>query len=279
MESPLCELRFRVPPGYRLDSLQGRLGGVDMNMNKENKNSAAEQSYVIVAREYADVVHMENPAVIERILSASRTEKVAYVSALLTSGISRYALAGPKVAFTAMAVEALTDFGKEVSEWFKRGLFPEDFSRRSSGYQTWVELLKEIDSNPVDAERLKAMKAMFLAANLINATDGQSILAYQLFGIARKLTSGDLLVLRAARQVHGGPESAQVWLGKVANAMGHGLTALIELHERVLVDYGLLTQRFDQGFKVNLINGRLTDLGAAFCRNLDQYEAEKPRSE
>ena len=87
-----------------------------------------------------------------------------------------------------MAVEALTDFGKEVSDWIRTGKIPEDFSGRPSGYQTWVELLQEIDSNPVDADRLKAMKAMFLAANEIKATDGQSVLAYQLFQIAKSLT-------------------------------------------------------------------------------------------
>src|SRR5271157_2486664 len=155
----------------------------------------AEQSYVLVARDYADIAHLENPGVIERILSSSRAEKVAYVSALLTSGLSKYALAGPRVALAAMAVEALTDFGQEVSKWVKEGRIPEDFSGRPSGYQTWVELLQEIDSNPVDADRLKAMKAMFLAANQITASDGESILAYQLFQIARQLKSGQLMLL------------------------------------------------------------------------------------
>src|ERR1019366_5647801 len=100
--------------------------------NSDKPASPADHSYVLVARDYADIAHLENPSVIERILSASRTEKVAYVSALLTSGLSKYALTGPKVAFAAMAVEALTDFGKEVSEWIKEGRIPENFSGRPS---------------------------------------------------------------------------------------------------------------------------------------------------
>lgn len=59
-------------------------------------DKAEAPSYVLVARDYADIAHMENPGVIERILSSSRTERVAYVSALLTSGLSKYALAGRK---------------------------------------------------------------------------------------------------------------------------------------------------------------------------------------
>ena len=54
-------------------------------MADDDKLDSAESNYVIVARDYADIAHLENPSVIERILSGSRTEKVAYVSALLTS--------------------------------------------------------------------------------------------------------------------------------------------------------------------------------------------------
>jgi len=245
-----------------------------MDKNSSDKPSESSQSYVLAPRDYADVIHLENPSVIERILSGTRSEGLAYVTALLQSGVSRYVLAGPKVALTAMAIEAFTDLSREVSAWRKAGRIPEDFSARPSGYQTWADLLKEIDSNPVDAERLKAMKAMFLAANRIDTTDGHSILAYQLFGIAKSLSSGDLLLLRAARDVQGGPDTARNWLAKVANVLGHGLTALVEQHERVLVDKGLISPRFDQDLRVNLQNGRLTDLGLAFCRNIDQYQVE-----
>jgi hypothetical protein len=57
-----------------------------------------ESSYVLADRDFADVAHLENPSVIERILSGTRTEGLAYVRALLQSGISKYVLAGPKVA-------------------------------------------------------------------------------------------------------------------------------------------------------------------------------------
>jgi len=254
-------------------------GELRMGDESDKPTSSAESSFVLAERDYADIAHLENPSVIERILSRSRSEATSYIGGLLQSGVPRYVLAGPKVAWTAMAIEALTDFGREVSEWRKAGRIPEDFSGRAPGYQSWVELLVEIDSNPVDTDRLKAMKAMFLAANQINATDGQSILAYQLFGIAKKLSSGDLLVLNETRQVHGGPDTARNWLAKVSNTLGHGLTALVELHERVLIDNGLIHPRIDQNMRVNLENGRLTDLGLAFCRNIDQYQRESGPSE
>jgi hypothetical protein len=93
-------------------------------------------SYVLAARDYADIAHLENPSVVERVLSRSRTELTAYVGNLLQSGVPRYVLAGPKVAFTAMAFEALSDLWREVSSWRKAGRFPEDFAGRESGRQT-----------------------------------------------------------------------------------------------------------------------------------------------
>jgi hypothetical protein len=254
---------------------------------KEDAKSAG-PSYVLVARDYADIAHLENPSVIERILSSSRTEKVAYVSSLLTSGLAKYALAGPKVAVAALAVEALTDFGREVSEWVRTGRLPEDFSGRPSGYQTWVELLQEIDSNAVDAARLKAMKAMFLAANEINATDAQSVVAYQLFQIAKKLSSGELLLLRAVydssknNEFSGaaGNVTLEGWAQAMSGHLGHGLFTLVIRDSIALEENGLINGRVAIGAAphqqnqnwVNPINSRITNLGVRFCENIRNYE-------
>jgi hypothetical protein len=241
-----------------------------------------ESSYVLAARDYADIAHLANPSVIERILSGTRSEGLAYVGALLQSGVSRYVLAGPKVAITAMAIEALADLSREILAWRKAGTIPDDFSGRPSGYQTWVDLLKEIDSNPVDAERLKAMKAMFLAANKVEETDVQSILAYHLFQIAKKLTSGELLLLEAVYQIHkAGPwphnnALARDWRAMLAEKSGHGLSALVQHHEHALTGYGLITP-FVMSGSLELIrkdNSRLSDLGISFCENIQSYKLE-----
>lgn len=246
-----------------------------------DKPLASESSYVLAARDYADVAHLENAGVIERVLSRSRSEATAYVTALLQSGITRYALAVPHVALTAMAIEALTDLGKEISVWRKAGTIPDDFSGRPSGYQTWVDLLREIDSDPVDVNRLKAMKAMFLAANNISATDGESILAYQLFQIAKNLNSGPLLLLKVTYSSYlaylkgprtGGSSNTQQWRAMMANSLGHELSALVARDERKLVEYGLIAPwtRTDE-LQVPLMDARMTDLGIRFCKNLENY--------
>jgi hypothetical protein len=243
-----------------------------------NKPAAPESSYVLAARDYADIAHLENPSVIERVFSRSRTEAIAYVGELLQSGVPKYILAGPKVAFTAMAVKALGDLWAEVSAWKKDGTFREDFAGRDSGRQTFVELLVEIDSNPIDADRLKAMKAMFLAANRVDATEKESILAYQLFQIAKAMKSGQLLLLKVCYESfrtgnfqRDQPVAGPTWSAKIANNVGHCLVALVEQDEKVLVDCGLISPRA-YGAQVREVNGRLTDLGIKFCQNIELYQ-------
>jgi hypothetical protein len=264
-----------------------------MGNDSDKPESAPEQSCVLAARDYADITHLENPSVIERVLSGTRAEAAAYVSNLLQSGVSRYVLAGPRVAFTAMVIEALTDLSREILAWKRAGTIPDDFSGRPSGYQTWVDLLKEIDSNPVDAERLKALKAMFLAANRINATDGESILAYQLFQIGKRLSSGELLLLKAVYEAYqaddigrGPGRTLREWANSTSRRLGYQNVSLVLRHERVLVEEELLYPRpkvlgrdvFPPRSAQDLdeavfegSTGRITDLGIAFCRNVENY--------
>ncbi len=256
-----------------------------MDDTSDKRVDRPDPSYVLADRDYADVAHLENPRVIERIWSRSRSEATAYIGKLLQSGVPRYVLAGPKVAWTAMAIEALSDLWSEVSAWKKAGRIPNDFSGRASGYQSWVELLQEIDSNPVDADRLKAMKAMLLAANDINSTDAESILAYQLFQIAKRLVSGELLLLRAIYRSYesGGWKrdyqsgNASNWRVMIADKAGHGLSALVERNERALVEQGLITPIVMSGnlAQIREDNARLSDLGIRFCANIKSYEAER----
>jgi len=133
------------------------------------------------------------------------------------------------------------------------------------------------------------MKAMFLAANQINATDGQSILAYQLFQIARTLTSGELLLLKAVfeayrNSVFGVPTQRVTldgWAQTMASRLGHGLSALVIRDSVALEQNGLLSARLVGGSVphqtndnwVAPVNARITDLGMKFCENIRSYEA------
>ena len=137
------------------------------------------------------------------------------------------------------------------------------------------------------ADRLKAMKAMFLAANELNTTDQASVLAYQLFQIAKSLNSSQLLLLRGVRAWHldyirgprtGGSMPTIQWREAMAQRLGHKLSALVIRDEHKLVEYGLIAPSGDaHEINVPLMDARMTDLGIKFCQNLEAYQ-ETPKT-
>jgi hypothetical protein len=123
---------------------------------------------------------------------------------------------------------------------------------------------------------------MFYSVNKINVTDGEKIANYQLFQIAKKLTSGQLLLLKVAheRATEDGfrqlPNvSANGWLEAISRRLGHQIRGLVEQDERVLIHNGLLTGRYlpdESG--VNDASGRLTSVAFKFCENLKTYRTD-----
>jgi len=163
-------------------------------------------------------------------------------------------------------------FHAEIKYLKEKGNLADDFEEQPNGFQSWTELLDVIDKETPDQERLDAIKAMFLAVNQVNATDGKRILGYQLFQIAKRLRSNDLLVLKHAYQLStepGGHENARDWGVRLAQSLGHNLIDLIEHAEVTLVNNKLLCARSDRETRVPA--NRVTDLGKAFCEQLQQY--------
>lgn len=248
----------------------------------ENEGSA----YVIRSRDYADIAHLQNATAMERFLEQPAKAIAGQMAEWLLSGAKTLILAGPKIAVAAITVKALEQFGTELRSWIQNDKIPEDFAGRRPGWQSFVELFAEIDSNPTDEDRLEALKAMFLAANQPHVGDGPRMLSYQLFQVAKKLSSGELMLLKVIYETykangwpHGTPSSSHAynWRGAMASKSGHGLSALVEQNERKLAEYGLISpivMLSNLGtFKDD--NARLTDLGIRFCENIQKYDDMK----
>ena len=175
--------------------------------------------------------------------------------------------------------------GKLFEQWAKEfrklrdsGKIPDDFADKKYGFQTWVELMSIIDEDSPDADRLEALKAMFLAVNHVNVTDGEQIAAYHLWQITKNLSSGELLVLKTvydSLNLFGSDTTYAKWASVVARRMGHGVQGLVDLYEGKLTDLHLLSGRYrpDRNGIITL-NGRLTDLGMKLCMNIKTYQTE-----
>ena len=118
---------------------------------------------------------------------------VESLTGFLASDMKGWRAPAARIAQAALKGELFQQFAREINEIRAAGKIPDNFAVDDRGYQTWVELMTVIDNECPDAERMEAMKAMFFEVNRVrNATDAEKILAYQLFQISKRLTSGEL---------------------------------------------------------------------------------------
>ena len=111
------------------------------------------------------------------------------------------------------------------------------------------------------------------------------MLSYRLLHIARRLNSGELLLLRTIYGALTRKDFQQQYVGlsqwacKIAILQGHKLTALVLKDEHALVEEELISGYENASTtashqSVHETNARVTDLGIAFCKNIETYRAE-----
>lgn len=192
------------------------------------------------------------------------------------------AAAGCRIAQAAFKGRVFQQFANEFNYLRRTGKIPDDFAKEKYGYKSWVELLTVLDEELPDEDRLEALNAMFYSVNKIDLADGERIANYQLFQIAKRLTSSQLLLLKVAHEratKAGFKEESSLgshrWLEMMANRVGHGIAGLVEQDERVLMQYRLLTGRsWSDESGINDGNGRLTPLAFKFLENIKTYRTD-----
>jgi hypothetical protein len=246
-------------------------------MNDEKK------TYVIKRRDVADIIHSGDPEALELFLDEPTPIIAHAIIDLFAHG--PVALVGPGVRIVQGALKGnlFKQLAKEVDRLREKGQIDDSFGERKYGFQSWVELLTIIDEDTPDADRLDALKAMFFSINRVNATDADQILGYQLFQVAKRLNSNELLVLKAVYELVGakrfrpGLNSFNEWAAVVSKHLGHSLVSLIEHADKLLVANLLLTGRVhpDRSGIQEGGSGHLTDQGLKFCQNIELYRVDR----
>jgi len=239
------------------------------------------KTFVVKKRDVSEIIRLRDPEALEIFLN----DPIPVISQAIIEFMSHGAVAltgrGVRIVQGALKGELFQQVAKEVKDLQEKGKIDKNFEQRKYGFQSWVELLTVIDEDTPDEDRFEAMKAMFYSANRINATDGDQILGYQLFQIAKRLSSNELLVLKATSEMsRKGPmrpgSGFRDWAMDVAQQLGHNLVSLIEHAERALVDNQLLSERTlpDRSGIQLQDKWRLTDLGIRFCENIERYRID-----
>jgi hypothetical protein len=238
------------------------------------------QSIVVVPKDSADVARLELATELERVLQQGVTPIVETITGLFASGKWGAAAVGGHIVQGALKYKLFQQVAKEIEDLRAKGKIAPDFAEKKYAFNSWVELFTIIDNETPDEDRLDALKAMFYSVNKIDVTDGERIANYQLFQIAKRLTSGQLLLLKAAyeRASDKGFQPVNAtnhWMEQLSNRLGHDVIGLVEQDERVLMSSGLLTGRqWPDESGVRDVDGRLPTLARRFRRNIETYHMD-----
>ena len=248
---------------------------------------ADETALIVKPRDYSDIIQLQEPGVLENFFNEPLPFIVATITGALAAGKSGWILSSGRLVQAMLKGRLFEQWSKEVKKLQEAGRIPEDFADKKYkyGFQTWVELMRIIDEESPDADRLGALEAMFFAVNKVGATDGEKIKAYQLWQIAKQLNSGELLLLRTVylKRSQFASEvtlpsyvrSYSNWASYMAEAIGHNSQGLVDLHEKKPTEFGLFTARVsNEGKVISDQNARLSELGLIFCSNIESYENE-----
>jgi hypothetical protein len=265
---------------FKLIRFDGEAAG--KSRSPQRWNVVDDPSYIIEPRDPSAIVRLQDPTIIQQLLEQPVTVFAESLAGFFSVENGFWAAAGTRLAQAALKGSVFQRFGREFKYLRDKGKIPDDFTEKKYGRKSWVELLTTLDDEIPDEDRLEALSAMFYSVNKINVTDGEKIANYQLFQIAKRLTSSQVLLLKVARErvAEKGFTAitnlgANKWLELASQRLGHQIIGLVEQDERVLIQNGLLTGRtLADESGISDLNGRLTPVAFKFCENLKTYRTD-----
>lgn len=248
---------------------------------------AEDESIVIRPREFDEGLLLpESTSELAKFMDEPFPAIAEMITGAMASGPKAWMVMGGRIVQAIFKAKLFQQVSEEIKELRDMGAIEEDYAdevKYKYGAKTWVELFAAIDDqDSPDADRLESLKAMFYRVNKINATDSERILAYQMFQTAKRLNSGELLVLRCAYDaykanrfdVNSGMVSVLDW----AQTLNSKLVDVIVRDQDKLVQQGLLSpylgslEAYLHSRRVTVGNARLTDLGIKFCEAIHDYQ-------
>lgn len=231
----------------------------------------------IIIKDKNQTLMLRDSTLLQPFLEQPRLKIAEFLTGALSNGVSDWTKIGGRLVQGAIVGNLMTQVGREINKLIDNGKIKENYAETKYGFKSLQELLKFIDSEAPDEDRFKAVKTMFFALNSIDVEDlGEEILRYQLFQICIRLSSSQLLTLKAAYELkkqHVEHSSADSWLRDIAKQIGHNSAGLVENDETTLEYEKLITGRIHSDRSgVRGYNARLTDFGISLVEYLSKYE-------
>ena len=227
---------------------------------------------VLSPRNYADIASLQQPDILDQFLVNPLTASLEAITGAFAGGGKGLLVSAGRITQGLVKGQLYGTLADEIRRLREAGKLPPDLGATKHGLYTWAELMAIIDSECPDADRSEALKAAFYAVNKVGCDD--EVLSYQLWQIAKRLTSGDVVLLKGIFEnvnlVTG--SSYRKWAEIMAQKSGFQVLELVDLHEKRLTDLHLITprQHSDQS-GITGGNGRLTTLGLRVCMDIQTY--------
>ncbi len=240
------------------------------------------------------LIKLNNKKEIIKFLQQPTIKIAEVLTGILASPMSDWKFSAGKLLQSAIKVSLFTQLGREFEYYSNKGKIKEDYLTTDKNRISLHELLKFIDEDVPDEIRFNAMKSIFLTSVSKKATKKDEELAYEFMQICKKLSSSEILILKAAFDICNGNirkkvlkscldiTQAESWFKEIAKQIGHGISGLVEQREDHLVNLKLITKRnqppnssISQDTFRKSEYFRLTQLGYKLCEFITKYKKIK----
>lgn len=195
--------------------------------------------------------------------------------------------------FQSVASRTISRFLEEYRSRKNKGEVKNESFLTDKPESSFIDIIRFIGQKMPDEERMKAIKSIFFYGVSKNATEQDEVLAFEFLQTAKKLSSMEILILKAnfelvlgkfandVSKVFGeslrNPQNKRsVWKKVIAKQMGYGEhEAIVTKYERNLESLGLISfrcedTRFSDDFEPTQ-KYRLTETGYKFCEFITKY--------
>lgn len=239
-----------------------------------------------LSKEIVTVITAEKPTIqqVQEVINKKPEELVAAITGAIASGPSGLAVSAGRLVQGALRGEFARQFAFELNDLIDKGKIPGDFATKKFGFKSFTEVFAFIEQEDIDEDRFNAVKRMFFVMNSNSTDASKELLNYELLKISKSLTASQIKLLQSCFSLvlnggffHNGEKSytrESLWAAEMSKIIGHHISTLVLQDEKILRDKGLLDERpqGDGGLIRIGAQAGLTDLGMAFCKNLDTYE-------
>jgi len=232
------------------------------------------------------LINLNDARSIMNFLQAPAIKIAELLTGILAADACDLKLTAGRLVQASIKNKFLTQLGEEIKSYSEKGKIKNDFFTTHKEQASLNELLEFIDEEIPDEERFRAMKSIFLYSITTDVSEDDKLLAYELLKICKKISSSELLILKACFDICNGDyrfdisserienmHSADEWLHMVSKHIGHNISALVEVYEENLTKLSLISRRLhvDRSGIGKTKYFRLTTLGYKLCEFITKY--------